>query len=285
MTAELTAWQKVQLARNPDRPHTRDYISGMTSSFVELAGDRFYGNDPAMVAGLASFEGRTVVIVGHQKERDTNGQIAVNFGMAHPEGFQKALRLMQLAEKMRFPVICLIDTPGAHPGVEAEERNQAGAIARNLLGMSMLKTPIIAVVIGEGGSGGALGIALADRVLMLENSVYSIISPEGCAAILWKNQSDREKAAEALKLTAGDLLEFGLIDEMISEPAGGAHLDGRTTVERVKKAVSSNLAELRNLSLKELLALRRKKYREMGIYEENGKNENVDQEETDHRVA
>ena len=268
MVEELTAWQKVQLAREPGRPHTRDYIQGMTGGFVELHGDRCYGDDPALVGGLARFDDRTVVIFGHQKGRETNENISVNFGMAHPEGYQKALRLMKLGEKFNFPVISLIDTPGAHPGIEAEERNQAGAIARNLLAMSLLKTPIVAVVIGEGGSGGALGIALADRVLMLENSVYSVISPEGCAAILWKSQTAREEAAEALKLTAGHLREFGIIDEIIPEPAGGAHKDPQATIALVRRALRKNIDTLSALSGEDLLRLRQEKYMKIGVFEE-----------------
>lgn len=281
MSGELTAWQRVLLAREPGRPHTREYIAGLTTSFVELFGDRVYGDDPAMVCGLGCFGGRTVVFVGQQKEREARETVRVNWGMAHPEGYQKALRLMTLAEKFSFPVVCLVDTPGAFPGDKAEERNQAGAIARNLLAMSRLRTPTVALVIGEGGSGGALGIALADRVLMLENSIYSVISPEGCAAILWKNKADpesREKAAEALRLTAPDLLSLGIIDEIIPEPAGGAHRDPQTTIARVGKTLATTIDSLAALSGEALLFRRREKYRKMGVYnEEQETAENVEE--------
>lgn len=268
MTDEPTAWQRVQLAREPTRPHTRDYLREMCDDFVELAGDRFFGDDRALVAGLARFAGRTVVIAGHQKGRDTAENIATNFGMAHPEGYQKARRLMEMAARFGFPVITLVDTPGAHPGVEAEERNQAAAIARNLQVMALLETPIVTVVIGEGGSGGALGIAVADRVLMLENSVYSVISPEGCAAILWKKQDARREAAAALRLTAADLRRFGIIDEIVPEPAGGAHRDPKTAIGRVREALTGQLASLEALDTDSLLAARRAKYRRMGVIEE-----------------
>ena len=268
MADELTPWQRVQLAREPTRPHTRDYIAGLAIDFVELHGDRCFGDDPALLGGLAKFEGQLVVIFGHQKGTETKENIAVNFGMAHPEGYQKARRFMKLAEKFHLPVISLVDTPGAHPGVEAEERNQAAAIAQNLMVMSTLRTPIITVVIGEGGSGGALGIALADRVLMLENSIYSVISPEGCAAILWKSQEAKEDAAKALKLTAPDLLEFKIIDEIILEPSGGAHLDPKTSIEKVRQALIKNLKELKEITIEELLNRRYEKYRRIGVFQE-----------------
>ncbi|HNQ35283.1 MAG TPA: acetyl-CoA carboxylase carboxyltransferase subunit alpha [bacterium] len=266
MKEELTAWQRVQLARNPNRPHTRDYIDALVTDFLELHGDRYFGDDLAMVGGLGRFDGRTVALFGHQKGRETNENIAVSFGMAHPEGYQKARRLMEMAEKFGLPVLSFIDTPGAHPGMEAEERNQAGAIARNLFVMSRLRAPIVALVIGEGGSGGALGIGLADRVLMLENSVYSVISPEGCAAILWKKQEAKEAAAESLRLTAPDLLGFGIIDEIIQEPAGGAHLDAKTTIEKVGLGLRKHLQELLEIPLDTLLEKRYEKYRRIGAF-------------------
>jgi len=265
---ELTPWQKVQLAREPNRPHTRDYIDNLIIDFVELRGDRYFADDPALIGGIGKFNGNTVVIFGHQKGRETKENIRLNFGMAHPEGYQKARRLMKLGEKFRFPVISLVDTPGAHPGMEAEERNQAAAIAQNLMAMSTIRTPIITVILGEGGSGGALGIALADRVLMLENSVYSVISPEGCAAILWKKQEAKEEAARALKLTAPDLLEFKIIDEIIPEPPGGAHLDPKTTVEKVAQALKTNLEQLKDLPVEQLLSQRYEKYRRIGVFKE-----------------
>jgi len=262
----LSPWHKVLLAREPNRPHTKDYIESLITDFIELHGDRSFGDDPAIIGGLGKFNGFPVVILGHQKGRDTKENIKLNFGMAHPEGYQKARRLMRLGEKFRFPVITLVDTPGAHPGVEAEERNQAAAIAQNLLVMSTLRTPIITVVIGEGGSGGALGIALADRILMLENSIYSVISPEGCAAILWKRQEAKEEAAQALKLTASDLLEFKIIDEVIPEPSGGAHLDPKTTIEKVKEALQINLEQLRKIPIEQLLNRRYEKYCRIGLF-------------------
>ncbi len=221
----LTPMQRVQVARHPKRPYTLDYLRTVFTDFVELHGDRLFRDDPALVAGWARLDGQTVMVIGHQKGRDTKENLRRNFGMAHPEGYRKALRLMQLAEKFHAPVITLVDTPGAYPGLGAEERGQAEAIARNLIAMASLRTPILTAVIGEGGSGGALAIGVADRVVMFENSVYSVISPEGCAAILWKDASQKERAAEALKLTATDLLELGVIDEIIPEPPGGAHSD------------------------------------------------------------
>src|SRR5207247_1101598 len=217
---DLTPMQRVQVARHPKRPYTLDYLSTVFTDFVELHGDRLFRDDPAMVGGWARLDGMSVMVIGHQKGRDTKENLRRNFGMAHPEGYRKAPRLMHLAEQFRAPVITLVDTPGAYPGLGAEERGQAKAIARNLVEMATLRTPILTAVIGEGGSGGALAVGLADRVLMLENSVYSVISPEGCAAILWKDASQRERAAEALKITAEDLLELGVIDEIIAEPAG-----------------------------------------------------------------
>ncbi|MGH7252884.1 MAG: acetyl-CoA carboxylase carboxyltransferase subunit alpha, partial [Nitrospiraceae bacterium] len=221
--SRLTPWQRTQLARHALRPSVLDYVGAMCRDFVELHGDRAFGDDRAIVGGLARFNGRSVMVIGHQKGRDTKDNLRRTCGMAHPEGYRKALRLMQLAEKFAAPVITLVDTPGAYPGLGAEERGQAEAIARNLLEMAGLRTPIITAVIGEGGSGGALAVGLADRVVMFDNSVYSVISPEGCAAILWKDSSQRERAAEALKITAQDLLQLGVIDEILPEPTGGAH--------------------------------------------------------------
>src|SRR5256885_700825 len=229
----LTPMQRVQVARHPKRPYALDYLRSVFSDFVELHGDRLFRDDPAIVGGWARLDGQTVMAIGHQKGRDTKENLRRNFGMAHPEGYRKALRLMKLAEKFHAPVVTLVDTPGAYPGIGAEERGQAEAIAHNLLEMAGLRTPILTAIIGEGGSGGALGVGLGDRVLMLENAVYSVISPEGCAAILWKDASQRERAAEALKITAQDLLQLGVIDEIVPEPPGGAHADrqpqGRAT--------------------------------------------------------
>src|SRR3989338_7021458 len=224
----LSAWQRVQIARHPDRPYTLDYIRLLMSDFVELHGDRQFADDFAIVAGLAKLNGHHVMVIGHQKGRDTNDKIRRNFGCAHPEGYRKAMRLMHLAEKMHLPVIIFIDTPGAYPGIGAEERGQAQAIAENLKHMMGIKTPIIATIIGEGGSGGALGIGVADKVLILEHAYYSVISPEGCASILWRSSLKAPEAAEALKLTAEDLIKFGVVDEIIPEPQGGAHRDPET---------------------------------------------------------
>ncbi|MDH5284924.1 MAG: acetyl-CoA carboxylase carboxyltransferase subunit alpha, partial [Gemmatimonadota bacterium] len=235
--AALTPLQRVQVARHPRRPYTLDYISTIFTDFIELHGDRLFRDDPAVVGGWARLAGVSVMVIGHQKGRDTKENLRRNFGMAHPEGYRKALRLMKLAAKFGAPVITLIDTPGAYPGLGAEERGQSEALARNILEMAALPTPIVAAVIGEGGSGGALALGTADRILMFENSVYSVISPEGCAAILWKDSSQRERAAAALKLTAEDLLEFKLIDEIVPEPLGGAHLDPDTAGETLRAAL------------------------------------------------
>lgn len=264
--SHLSPWQKVQMARHPNRPRTLDYVERLCDTFYELHGDRIHGDDPAMVAGLGSFEGRTVAIIGNQKGRSTEENIARNFGMAHPEGYRKALRVMELAEKFRFPVISFIDTAGAHPHMEAEERNQALAIATNLYRMSFIATPIIAVVIGEGGSGGALGISVADKILMLEFSIYSVISPEGCASILWKDQKAVEEAANALKLTATDLKEFGIVDEVVVEPQGGAHRDPQEAADILRTALLKYLGGLEATPVAELLEKRYKKYREIGAF-------------------
>jgi acetyl-CoA carboxylase carboxyl transferase subunit alpha len=260
--------QRVQVARHPRRPSTLDYLHTIFSDFVELHGDRLFRDDPAIVGGWSRLDGASVMVIGHQKGRDTKENLKRNFGMAHPEGYRKAMRLMQLAEKFHAPVITLVDTPGAYPGLAAEERGQAEAIARNLLVMASLHTPIITAVIGEGGSGGALAMGLADRVVMLENSVYSVITPEGCAAILWKDASQRERAAEALKLTAQDLLRLGVIDEIIPEPPGGAHADAEATAQRLGASLRRHLQELRRFKIDKLLKRREEKYLSMGTLSE-----------------
>jgi acetyl-CoA carboxylase carboxyl transferase subunit alpha len=260
----LSPMQRVQVARHPKRPYTLDYARAVFSDFVELHGDRLFRDDPAMVGGWARLDGVSVMLIGHQKGRDTKENLRRNFGMAHPEGYRKALRLMKLAEKFEAPIITLVDTPGAYPGLGAEERGQAEAIARNLLVMAALQTPIITAVVGEGGSGGALAVGLADRVLMFENSVYSVISPEGCAAILWKDAGQRERAAEALKLTAQDLLELSVIDEILPEPAGGAHADPEAAAEGLGEALRRHLRQLRKISMDKLLRRREEKYLAIG---------------------
>ncbi|HMJ59388.1 MAG TPA: acetyl-CoA carboxylase carboxyltransferase subunit alpha [Gemmatimonadales bacterium] len=264
----LTPMQRVQVARHPKRPYPLDYLNTVFTDFVELHGDRLFRDDPAIVGGWARLDGVTVMAIGHQKGRDTKENLRRNFGMAHPEGYRKAMRLMHLAEKFDAPVITLVDTPGAYPGLGAEERGQAEAIARSLIEMASLKTPIITAVIGEGGSGGALAVGLADRVLMFENSVYSVISPEGCAAILWKDATQRERAAEALKITAKDLLELGVIDEIIPEPAGGAHADPETAAESLSEALKRHLRQLTKLKIDKLLKRREEKYLSMGALTE-----------------
>jgi acetyl-CoA carboxylase carboxyl transferase subunit alpha len=266
--ANLTPWQVAQLARHPQRPYTLDYASAVFDEFHELHGDRMYADDQAIVGGLARLAGKPVMLIGHQKGRDTKENLKRNFGMPHPEGYRKALRLMKLAAKFGAPVITLIDTPGAYPGLGAEERGQCEALARNILEMSALPTPCVAVVIGEGGSGGALALGVADRVLMLENSVYSVISPEGCAAILWKDASQRERAAEALKITAEDLLRLELIDEVIPEPPGGAHQDPDQTGEALREALIRHLGELRKIRPEKLVRRRADKFAAMGAYSE-----------------
>ncbi len=263
----LTPWQRVQIARHTQRPFMLDYIAHAFSDFCELHGDRRIGDDHSMPGGFARIGGRRVVVIGHQKGRNTKENLHRNFGSAHPEGYRKALRLMKLAEKFGLPVIALIDTPGAYPGIGAEERNIAEAIAYNLLEMMLLKVPVIAVVLGEGGSGGALGIGVADRVLMLENAYYSVISPEGCAAILWKHRKHAPEAAEAMKLAAPDLLKLGLIDGVISEPHGGAHHDHVGTAASLRDAILTNLDELAKLSTEQLLDARYAKFRAFGEWE------------------
>lgn len=264
----LTPMQRVQVARHPRRPYPLDYLSTIFTDFIELHGDRLFRDDPAIVGGWARLAGISVMVIGHQKGRDTKENLKRNFGMAHPEGYRKALRLMKLAAKFGAPVVTLIDTPGAYPGLGAEERGQSEALARNILEMAALPTPIVAVVIGEGGSGGALALGTADRILMFENSVYSVISPEGCAAILWKDASQRERAADALKLTAQDLLRFKLVDEILGEPMGGAHLDPDATGEALREALIRHVNELRKVRPEKLVRRRAEKYAAMGVYSE-----------------
>jgi acetyl-CoA carboxylase carboxyl transferase subunit alpha len=263
----LTPWQRTQLARHPQRPSTLDYISELSRGFVELHGDRSFGDDRAIVGGFAKFNDRTVMIIGHQKGKTLKERMQRNFGMPNPEGYRKALRLMRLAEKFGHPILTFIDTPGAYPGIGAEERGQAEAIARNLLVMSRLKVPILSVVIGEGGSGGALALGVSDRVLMLEHSVYSVISPEGCAAILWDNPAKVPDAAMALKITAQDLMGLGVIDEIVPEPLGGAHREPKAVCDRVAKALTNQLFQLLDLPHNELLNQRDLKFRKMGAVE------------------
>jgi len=263
--SNLSAWQKVQLARHPQRPYTLDYINLMMTDFMELHGDRTFAEDRAIVCGFAKFNGQKVMVIGHQKGRDTKENLKRNFGCAHPEGYRKALRMMQMAEKFDLPVIIFIDTPGAYPGLGAEERGQAQAIAVNLREMTRISVPIIATVIGEGGSGGALGIGVADRVCVLENSYYSVISPEGCAAILWKSGAKAPEAAEVLKLTSSDLLKFKIIEESIPEPLGGAHRNPQQMAETLKEAILRHLKELNAKSKDKLLKERYEKFRSIGV--------------------
>ena len=261
---KLTPWQKTQVARHPNRPYFLDYVAALFTEFVELHGDRRYGDDPALVTGLALYKDRPVAVLGHQKGRDTKQKIYRNFGMPKPEGYRKALRVMQLAEKFGRPIFTFIDTPGAYPGLDAEERGQAEAIAFNLREMAGLRTPIVVNVTGEGGSGGALAIAVGDRVNMLEHSVYSVISPEGCASILWRDPGRAEEAATAMKITAPDLAGFAIIDEIIPEPAGGAHSDWDAMFLFMDAVLTRQLADLQALSLEALVAARYDKFRAMG---------------------
>jgi len=260
----LTDWQRAQLARHPKRPYALDYLERICERFDELHGDRRFGDDAAIVAGMGWIEGNPVMVIGQQKGRDTKMKILRNFGMPKPEGYRKALRLMKLAEKFQRPILCLIDTPGAYPGVDAEERGQAEAIARNLLEMAKLEVPVVAVVLGEGGSGGALALGVADRVLMMENAIYSVISPEGCASILWKDASQAPKAAAALKLTAPHLLELGIIDGIVKEPLGGAHSDYDAAAHALKEAIIEAFSELSELSAEQLVEERYQKFARMG---------------------
>lgn len=265
--ADLTRWQRVQISRHPRRPYFLDYIDLMCTEFVEMHGDRCFGDDLAIVGGLAYIDKRPILIVGQQKGRDTKNKLKRNFGMAHPEGYRKALRLFRMAEKFRIPVVALVDTPGAFPGIGAEERGQAEAIARNIREMSRLKVPIVVVIIGEGASGGALGIGVGDRILMLEYAWYSVISPEGCAAILWRDGAKAPEAAEALKVTSSDCLELGVVDRIVPEPPCGAHADPATAARALKKEVLIALDELQAKPIEQLLADRLAKYRDMGVYE------------------
>lgn len=263
----LTAWQKVQVARHPDRPYTMDYINEMTTDFVEIHGDRIHRDDRAIIGGFAKLDGKKVMIIGSQKGRDTKSNVECNFGCAHPEGYRKALRLMKMADKFGVPIVSLIDTKGAYAGLESEERHIAEAIAVNLRECFNIKVPIVCVIIGEGGSGGALGIGIGNRILMMEHAYYSVISPEGCAAILWKDRAFSDKAAEALKITGKDLLQLKLADEIIPEPQGGAHTSHKQAAENLKNIVLKHLAELGEMSEEEILQDRYDKFRVMGEFE------------------
>ena len=265
--SNLSGWQKVQLSRHPERPYSLFYIRNMFKKFTELHGDRYFKDDKAIVGGLANLDGQTVVVIGHQKGVNTKMRQFRNFGMANPEGYRKALRLMKLAERFGYPVISLIDTPGAFPGLEAEERGQAEAIARNLFEMAKLRVPVVCVVIGEGASGGAIGIGLGDRVFMLENTWYSVISPESCSSILWRSWDYKEQAAEALKLTAEHMFEFGLIDGIIKEPLGGAHNAPEDMAKTLKKHLKKEVAELMDMTPEERIQSRIEKYSKMGEYD------------------
>ena len=265
---KLTRWERVQLARHPQRPYTLDYIERIAGSFIELHGDRAFGDDPAIVAGFAEIENEPVVIIGHQKGRTTKEKLYRNFGSPHPEGYRKALRLMKLGAKFNRPIICLIDTPGAYPGIGAEERGQAEAIARNLFEMSHLPVPILVIVIGEGASGGALGIGVGDRLLMMENTWYSVISPEGCAAILWRDSAKANLAAEAMKVTSTDLLEMKILDAIIKEPNGAAHRNVDKAAEILKETILTELRDLKQIPIDDLIQNRIEKYGKLGFWEE-----------------
>ena len=266
--SRITPWQKAQISRHPNRPYTLDYIEAMLTDFIEMHGDRAFADDPAIVCGMARLDGMPMTIIGHQKGRPTKEKIYRNFGMPNPEGYRKALRIMRFAEKFQKPLLTFIDTPGAYPGIGAEERGQGESIARNLAVMSQLRTPILTVVIGEGGSGGALALGVADRILMLEHSTYSVISPEGCAAILWNNGAKANEAADLLKITAQDLFQMKVIDEVVEEPIGGAHRDPRRAAEFLKESVVRNLTEIRTKPIDELLKLRYEKLRRIGAFDE-----------------
>ena len=266
--AELDDWERVKLARHPQRPYTLDYIKFLMEDFYELHGDRLYGDDAAIVAGLARFAGETVVVVGTQKGRDALENARRNFGMPHPEGYRKALRVMKLAERFGFPILTLIDTPGAYPGIGAEERNIGGALAQNIYEMFQLHVPIIVTIIGEGGSGGALALGVGDRILMLENAIYSVITPEGCAAILFRDAKKAPQAARALKLTAPHLLQLGVIDEIIPEPPGGAHLDPKHAAQLVGEAWQRHLRAVKSVAPERLVQMRAERFRALGVFEE-----------------
>src|SRR5262245_50458502 len=268
--ADLSAWQKVQLSRHPARPYTLDYIERLFEGFIELHGDRRFADDPAIIGGFGMFEGTPALVIGHQKGRSTKEKVLRNFGQPKPEGYRKALRLMELAARMRRPIICLIDTQGAYPGVDAEERGQAEAIAKNLEVMAGLPVPIVCAVIGEGGSGGALALGVANRILMLEYATYSVISPEGCASILWRDDAKKPEAAEAMKMTAPDLVRLGVVDEIVSEAVGGAHRDHDATAQNLGDALRRHLAALLVMPPEELRADRYKKFRHMGAFVESG---------------
>lgn len=267
----LTPWQRVQLARHPKRPYTLDYIDMVMTDFIEIHGDRHFADDKALIGGLATLNGERVMVLGHQKGRDTKENLVRNFGSAHPEGYRKAMRLMNMAEKFSLPVVAFIDTPGAYPGIGAEERGQAEAIAYNLREMATLQTPILVFVIGEGGSGGALGIGVGDKVYVLENAYYSVISPEGCAAILWKERGRSPDAAKSLKLTAKDLLEMGIIDGIIKEPLGGAHRNPQEVAANIKAAIKKDLDILKKIPKAKLVEMRYNKFRSIGIFNEPSK--------------
>ncbi len=267
--SKLTRWQRVQLARHPQRPYSLDYIQRITNFFIELHGDRAYGDDPAIVAGLGEIEDELVVIIGQQKGRTTKEKLYRNFGSPHPEGYRKALRVMKLGAKFNRPIVSLIDTPGAYPGIGAEERGQAEAIARNLFEMSHLPVPILVIVIGEGASGGALGIGVGDRLLMMENAWYSVISPEGCAAILWRDSTKADLAAEAMKVTSADLLEMKILDAIIPEPPGGAHRNVDKAAEILKESILRELKELKQIPIDQLIRNRVEKFSRMGFYTES----------------
>ena len=264
----LTAWQRVQIARHPQRPYTLDYVDLIMDDFVQLHGDRLFSDDRALICGMAKIDGQKAMVIGHQKGRDTKENLLRNFGCAHPEGYRKAIRTMRLADKFAVPIVIFIDTPGAYPGIGAEERGQAHSIAYNLREMTTIGVPIIILVIGEGGSGGALGIGVGDRVCILENAYYSVISPEGCAAILWRDRIKAPEAAEALKLTAKDLLDMEIVDEIIKEPLGGAHREPEACAKNVKAAIKKYMKELLPIPKKELLENRYKRFREIGVFKE-----------------
>ena len=264
--AHLNAWEKTELARHPQRPYTLDYVERLFTDWSEIHGDRGFADDPAIICGLARFHGEEVMVVGHQKARDTKQKVYRNFGMTNPEGYRKALRAMKVAEKFGRPIVTFVDTPGAYPGLGAEERGQAEAIARNLREMARLRVPIIAAIIGEGGSGGALAIAVADRVLMMENAVYSVISPEACAAIMWRDSTKKELAAKALRITAADLTELGCVDDTIPEPDGGAHVDHEAAAALLDVALQKHFVQVRKLAIPELLASRYNKFRNMAQF-------------------
>ncbi len=265
--SRLNRWQRVQLARHPNRPYTLDYIKHMTTDFVELRGDRLFGEDPAIVAGLAKIDDKQIAIVGHEKGRSTKDKIERNFGMAHPEGYRKALRVMRLAAKFKKPIISLVDTPGAYPGIGSEERGISESIARNLKEMVLLPVPVVCVITGEGGSGGAIALAVGDRVLMMENAIYTVITPEGCASILWRDSSKAPQAAESLRLTARDLSELHVIDEIVEEPLGGAHRNHREAALILKRAILKHLGEIEKLPPEELTQMRIDKFSGMGVPE------------------